>query len=101
LNLSLEVAQNISPSAIPNKFEAECISNSSRCFGATETFVVDYQGEAKLMGCLAVVLPELDSQGVSDAMSANSGHFIIDFVLLHSTTPWAATPNTWLETQLL
>ena len=76
-------------------------SSSSRCFGVTETFVVGYQGEAKLMGCLSFVLPKHDSQGVSDAMSANSGHFIIDFVLLHSTTRWAAAPNTWLETQLL
>jgi len=79
----------------------EVDSSSSRCFGATETFVVDYQGEAKLMGCLAVVLPELDSQTVSDVMPANSGHFIVDFVLLHSTTRWATAPSTWLETQIL
>jgi len=43
-------------------------SNISWYFVAAEIFVIDYQGETKLLGCLVVVLPELDSELVSKAI---------------------------------
>jgi hypothetical protein len=76
-------------------------SNNSRCFGATETFVIDYQGETKLLGCLAVVLPELDSAHISQTLPGGSVHFAVDFVLLPITTYREGVPSSWLETQLL
>jgi hypothetical protein len=57
-------------------------SPTSRCFAATETFIVFQQGVSMVMGCLSVVHEDLDSCIVSAAVLANVPHFTVDFVLL-------------------
>lgn len=76
---------------------------SSVCFAASETFVIDYQGEDRILGCLAVLQQSLENGG-STRGSLEVGKSIqdlhVDFTMLPITGA-CDSPVQFLQAQSL
>ena len=74
------------------------------CYAATETFVIEYEGDAKVLGCVAVLKEKYDLQPNFDNRAGNitrcCNDFIFDFRLL-DVIDRRSSPSDWIQVQSL
>ena len=74
------------------------------CYAATETFVIEYEGDAKVLGCVAVLKEKYDLQPNFDDRAGNIARcrndFIFDFRIL-DVIDRRSSPSDWIQVQSL
>ena len=74
------------------------------CYAATETFVIEFEGDAKVLGCVAVLKEKYDLQPNFDDRAGNIARcrndFIFDFRLL-DVIDRRSSPSDWIQVQSL